>query len=181
VNLLLKALFLLNLPLQLSSQDRITQVQIKNIFLMKKFFTYLMLLSLPMATLISCGSSRKSNKGILGGTNTGGTIVKTVATVVGVILLSKLLNSVLKTVGGSSSFANLSQDPSFMSGFNENTPLSSIAQNDLMKTALQVIVAERYKIPFATVMNNYSSLNTAGDLATFIGKNADAKILESIK
>ncbi len=148
---------------------------------MKKFFAYIMLLTFSGATIVSCGTSKKSNKGILGGTNVGGTVVKTVATVVGLILLSKLLKSVLNTVGSSSSFASLSQNQSFMSGFNENTSLNSIAQNDFMKTALQVLVAERYKIPLTTVMSNYGSMQTAGDLATFIGKNADAKILEKIK
>ncbi|RYY49315.1 MAG: hypothetical protein EOO06_07465, partial [Chitinophagaceae bacterium] len=118
---------------------------------MKKTFTYLMLLSFPIATLVSCGSSRKANKGILGGSGIGGTVVKTVATVVGLILLSKLLKSVLGTIGSSSSFASLSGNADFMNGFNENTPINSFAQNDIMKTALQVLIAERYKIPFSTV------------------------------
>ncbi len=148
---------------------------------MKKLFTYLMLLSFGSAVLASCGAGRNANKGILGGTNVGGTVVKTVATVVGLILLSKLLKSVLNTVGGSTAFASLSQNPGFTTSFGEDTKLSSFAQNDLMKIALQVLVAEKYKIPLTTVVNNYSSLNTAGDLATFIGKNADAKILEGIK
>ena len=148
---------------------------------MKKIFTYIMLLSFSSATLISCGSSKNSNKGILGGTNVGGTVVKTVATVVGLILLSKLLKSVLNTVGKSTAFTGLAQNQQFMANFNEDTKLSSFAQNDLMKTALQVLVAEHYKIPLATVANNYKSLNTAGDLATFIGKNADAKVLAAIK
>lgn len=141
-----------------------------------------MLLSLGSATLLSCSSSKKSsNGGVLGDTNVTGTVVKAVATIVGLILLSKLLKSVLGTIGSSTAFANLSQNQQFKSNFNEDTKLSSFAQNDLMKTALQVLVAERYKIPFTTVVNNYSSLRTAGDLATFIGKNADAKILEGIK
>ena len=148
---------------------------------MKKLFGYILLLSFSSASIVSCGTSKRSNKGILGGTNVGGTVVKTVATVVGLILLSKLLNSVLKTVGGSNSFASLTQDKSFMSNYNEHTPLTSIAQNDISKMALQVLVAEQYKIPLATVLSNYSSMKTAGDLATFIGKNADAKILEKIK
>ncbi|RYF82041.1 MAG: hypothetical protein EOO03_16250 [Chitinophagaceae bacterium] len=143
---------------------------------MKKLFTYIMLLSFGSATFLSCGISKKSNKGVL-----GGTVVKTVATVVGLILLSKLLKSVLNTVGGSSSFASLTQNPSFMAGFNENTPLSSIAQNDVMKAALQVLVSQQYKIPFSKVSSNYNSLATAGDLATFIGQNADATVLEKIK
>jgi len=111
----------------------------------------------------------------------GGTVVKTVATVVGLILLSKLLKSVLKTVGGSTAFAGLSQNQHFTTSFNEDTKLSSFAQSDLMKMALQVLVAENYKIPLSTVVSNYNSFNTAGDLATFIGKNADAKILTEIK
>ncbi|RYY70246.1 MAG: hypothetical protein EOO13_07145 [Chitinophagaceae bacterium] len=148
---------------------------------MKKVITYTMLLAFPMATLLSCGISKKSNKGILGGTNVGGTVVKTVATVVGLILLSKLLKSVLGTIGGSSSFASLSQNPDFSQNFNEHTPLKSFASTELMQTALQVLVAEKYKIPFSSVRSNYARLNTAGDLATFIGQNADAKILEGIK
>ena len=148
---------------------------------MKKLFTYVMLLSFGSATFISCGTSKKSNKGILGGSGIGGTVVKSVATVVGLILLSKLLKSVLGNIGSSSSFASLTQDPSFAQGFNENTPLTSIANNEVMKTALQVVISQQYKIPFNTVKNNYSSLHTAGDLATFVGQNADAKILEKIK
>ncbi len=148
---------------------------------MKKLFTYIMLVSIGSASLVSCGSSRKSSKGILGGTNIGGTVAKTVGTVVGLILLNKLLKSVLNTVGKSMAFSGLSQDQTFMANFNENTKLNSFAQNDIMKTALQVLVAEHYKIPFTTVANNYKNLNTAGDLATFIGKNADAKILAEIK
>lgn len=146
---------------------------------MKKIFTYIMLLSFGSATMISCGTSK--SKGILGGSGVGGTVVKTVATVVGLILLSKLLKSVLNTVGNSTSFASLSQDQSFQENFNEFTPLASIANNDFSKTALQVLVAEKYKIPLTTVMSNYGGMKTAGDLATFIGKNADAKILEKIK
>ena len=148
---------------------------------MKKIFTWLLLLSFGSASIISCGSSKKSNKGILGGTGVGGTVVKTVGTVVGLILLSKLLKSVLTTVGGSNSFASLAQDKSFMNNFNETTPLSSIAGNDISKLALQALVAETYKIPLATVLSNYGSMKTAGDLATFVGQNADAKILEKIK
>ena len=148
---------------------------------MKKIFTYVVLLSFGSASIMSCGSSNKSTKGILGGTNVGGTVVKSVATVVGLILLSKLLKSVLSTVTKSTAFTGLSSDPNFTSTFNENTKLNAIAKNDLMKTALQVLVAERYKIPLQTVTKNYNSLTTAGDLATFIGQNADAKILEGIK
>jgi hypothetical protein len=148
---------------------------------MKKIFPYVLLLSFGSASFISCGTGRKSTKGILGGTSVGGTVVKTVATVVGLILLSKLLKSVLKTVTGSTAFTGLGQDPGFKSTFNEDTKLNAIAKNDLMKTALQVLVSEQYKIPLQTVIKNYSNLNTAGDLATFIGENADAKILEGIK
>lgn len=148
---------------------------------MKKIFAYILLLSVSSATVISCGGGKNVTKGILGGTNIGGTVVKTVATVVGLILLSKLLKSVLNTVGGSTAFSSLSQNQQFISNFNEDTKLSSFASNDLMKTALQVLVSEHYKIPLATVANNYRNLNTAGDLATFIGQNADAKVLAAIK
>ena len=146
---------------------------------MKKIFTYIILIAFGSASFVSCG--KNVTKGVLGGANVGGTVVKTVATVVGLILLSKLLKSVLNTVGGSTAFAGLSQNQQFMTNFNEDTRLSSFAQNDLMKVALQVLVAEHYKIPLATVVNNYESLDTAGDLATFIGQNADAKVLEKIK
>ncbi len=148
---------------------------------MKNFYTFIMLLSLSSVTFIGCSSGRNTTKGILGGAGVGGTVVKTVATVVGLILLSKLIKSVLKTVTKSTAFESLSADQNFMSGFNEDTKLNSFAQNDLMKTALQVIVAEHYQIPLTTVANNYSSLNTVGDLATFIGKNASAKALLEIK
>lgn len=149
---------------------------------MKKIFSYIMLLSLSSASIISCSSSKKSTKDVLGGSSTmGGTVVKAVATVVGLILLSKLLKSVLNTIGGSTAFAGLSQNQAFMASFNEDTQLSSFAKNDLMKTALQVLVAEHYKIPLTTVVSNYKSLNTAGDLATFIGKNADASVLTGVK
>ena len=47
---------------------------------MKKIFTCILLLSFGSATLVSCGSSKKSGKGILGGTNIGGTVAKTVGT-----------------------------------------------------------------------------------------------------
>ena len=58
----------------------------------------------------------------------------------------------------------------------------SLLQNPgLMKSALQVLVAEHYQIPLTTVANNYTSLNTVGDLATFIGKNGSAKSLLEIK
>lgn len=147
---------------------------------MKKIYTFIMLLSLGSVTFVSCGTSKKSTKEPVG-TNIGSTVVKTVATAVGIILLAKLLKSVLGTVGGSSIFGGQAQTQTFMSNFNEDTKLSSFAKNDLLKAGLQVLVAERYKIPLATVANNYSSLITAGDLATFIGKNADAKVLMEIK
>lgn len=140
-----------------------------------------MLVAFGSTVLASCGAGRNANKGILGGANVGGAVVKTVATVVGLILLSKLLKSVLNTIGKSTAFASLSQSQGFNANFSEDTKLSSFAQNDLMKIALQVLVAEKYKIPLTTVVNNYSSLNTAGDLATFIGKNADARVLAEIK
>ena len=142
---------------------------------MKRFYTFIMLLSLSSATFVGCSSGRNTTKGI------GGTVVKTVATVVGIILLSKLVKSILKTIGGSTAFASLSEDENFMTNFNEDTKLDSFVQNDLMKTALQVLVSEHYQIPFSTVTNNYSNLTTVGDLATFVGKNASAKALLEIK
>ena len=144
---------------------------------MKRFYTLIMLLSLSSATFVGCSSGRNTTKGILG----GGTVVKTVATVVGIILLSKLVKSILKTITGSATFASLSEDKNFTTNFNEDTKLDSFVQNDLMKTALQVLVSEHYQIPFSTVTNNYSNLTTVGDLATFIGKNASAKALLEIK
>ena len=144
---------------------------------MKRFYTFIMLLSLSSATFVGCSSGRNTTKGILG----GGTVVKTVATVVGIILLSKLVKSILKTIGGSTAFASLSEDKNFMTNFNEDTKLDSFVQNDLMKTALQVLVSEHYQIPFSTVTNNYSNLTTVGDFATFIGQNASAKALLEIK
>ncbi|MEP7253195.1 MAG: hypothetical protein ABI683_12470 [Ginsengibacter sp.] len=148
---------------------------------MKRFYTFIMLLSLSTATFMGCSSGRNSTKGILGGTGVGGTVVKTVATVVGLILLSKLIKSVLKTVTGNKIFESLSADKNFMTNFKEDTKLNSVAQNDFMKTALQLLVAEHYQIPLTTVTNNYNSLTTVGDLATFIGKNASAKALLEIK
>lgn len=148
---------------------------------MKKLFTYIMLVSFGSATFVSCSTGKNSTKGILGGTNVGGTVVKTVATVVGLILLSKLLKSVLNTVTKSTAFSGVAETQGFSSGFNEDTKLNTIAKNDLMKTALMALVSEHYKIPLTKVTNNYSHFNTAGDLATFIGENADAKVLQSIK
>ena len=144
---------------------------------MKRFYTLIMLLSLSSATFVGCSSGRNTTKGILG----GGTVVKTVATVVGIILLSKLVKSILKTITGSATFASLSEDKNFTTNFNEDTKLDSFVQNDLMKTALQVLVSEHYQIPFSTVTNNYSNLTTVGDFATFIGQNASAKALLEIK
>ena len=149
---------------------------------MKRFYTFIMLLSFGSLTFVGCGIGKNSTKSGMGnGTAVGATVVKTVATVVGLILLSKLLKSVLNTVTGSKSFAGESQNQNFLSNFNEDTKISSFANNDFMKTALEVLVAEHYKIPIAKVSNNFSSLVTAGDLATFIGQNADAKVLQGIK
>ena len=152
-------------------------------FDMKKLCIYSILLAMGSVTFAGCSSSKKSAKdAVLGGDSSiATTAVKTVATIVGVILLTKLLKSVLNTVGGSSIFGSTAQQKGFLENFNENTKLSSFANNDLMKSALQALVAAHYKIPIATVANNYSSLVTAGDLATFIGKNADAKVLAGIK
>ena len=144
---------------------------------MKRLYAFVMLLSLSSATFVGCSSGRNTTKGILG----GGTVVKTVATVVGIILLSKLVKSILKTITGSATFASLSEDKNFTTNFNEDTRLDSFVQNDIMKTALQVLVSEHYQIPFSTVTNNYSNLTTVGDLATFIGKNASAEALLEIK
>lgn len=141
---------------------------------MKRFYTLIMLLSLGTATFTGC--SKHTTKGIV-----GGTVVKTVATVVGLILLSKLIKSVLKTVIGNKSFTSLSADQNFMDNINEDTKLNTFVQNDVMKTTLQLLLAEHYQIPLATVTSNYNSLNTVGDLATFIGKNASAKALLEIK
>jgi hypothetical protein len=148
---------------------------------MKKFSTFIMLLAFGTINFTSCSSSKNSTKDILGGSTVGGTVVKTVATVVGLILLSKIIKSVLGTVGGSTAFSGLSQSQNFSANFTEDTKLNSFAKNDLLKTALQVIVSERYQIPLATVANNYNSLVTVGDLATFIGKNASAKALLELK
>ncbi|MCP9752728.1 hypothetical protein [Ferruginibacter sp. HRS2-29] len=146
---------------------------------MKKIATYIVLFSLGAATFTSC--AKNTTKGIFGGPSVGGTVVKTVATVVGLILLSKLLKNVFKTVTGNSAFAGLTQDPQFKSTFNEDTRLDAIAKNDFTKAALQLLVSQHYKIPLQTVTQNYNGLTTAADLATFIGQNADAKILEGIK
>ena len=150
---------------------------------MKKLGIYSMLLALGTITFAGCSSSKKSTKGgVLGGDGSiTTTAIKTVATIVGVILLSKLLKSVLNTVGGSSVFGNTTQQKGLLANFNENTKLSAIANNDLMKSALQALVSVHYKIPLATVTKNFNSLVTAGDLATFIGQNADAKVLMGVK
>jgi hypothetical protein len=75
----------------------------------------------------------------------------------------------------------LSQDKSFVSSFNEQTLISSFAKSDILKTALQAIVAQKYQIPFATVSNNFSKLTTVGDLATFIGENGSAKAMLEVQ
>ncbi len=149
---------------------------------MKRFYTFILLIAFGSATFIGCHPGRNITKGVLGGgAGVGGTVVKTVATVVGLILLSKLIKSVLKTVVGSKAFESFAQNENFTKNFNEGTKLNSFANNDFMKTALQVLVAEHYKISLATVANNYSNLNTVGDLATFIGKNASAQALTPLK
>ena len=152
-------------------------------FTMKKLAIYSMLLAMGTITFAGCSGSKKSTKGgVIGGDSSVAiTAIKTVATIVGVILLSKLLKSVLNTVGGSSVFGNTTQQKGLLANFNENTKLSAIANNDLMKSALQALVSVHYKIPLATVTKNFNSLVTAGDLATFIGQNADAKVLMGVK
>ena len=149
---------------------------------MKKIFTFLLLLSFAAMSFVSCRSSKSSTKDVLGaGTGMTGTVVKTVATVVGVILLTKLIKSVLGTVSGTSIFGNTTKAENFAASFNEDTKLNSFVKNDLLSAGLQALVAEHYKIPLTTVANSYSSLITVGDLATFIGKHADAKVLREIK
>jgi hypothetical protein len=149
---------------------------------MKKVYTFIMLLTFGSATFVGCSSSKNSAKGgILGGGGVTGTVVKTVGTVVGLIVLSKIIKSVLKTVGGSTAFEGVTSNNSFTTNFNEDTKLNSFAQSTLLKTALQILVAERFEIPLTTVANNYNSLTTVGDLATFIGKNGSAKKLGEIK
>ncbi len=149
---------------------------------MKKIHTFIMLIALGSATFVSCHPGRNMTKGVLGGgAGVGGTVVKTVATVVGLILLSKLIKSVMKTVLGSKAFESFAQNENFTKNFNEETKLNAFAKNDFMKTALQVLVAEHYKIPLTTIANNYTSLNTVGDLATFIGKNGSAEALTPLK
>ena len=149
---------------------------------MKRFHTLIMLLALGSTTFVSCNPGKNVTKSILGGgSGVGGTVVKTVATVVGLILLSKLIKSVMKTVVGSKSFEGFAQNQNFTTNFNEDTKLNSFAKNDFMKTALQVLVAEHYQIPVTTVANNYTRLNTVGDLATFIGQNGSARALTPLK
>lgn len=151
-------------------------------FNIKKLGVYTLVLAMGSVTFAGCSSSKKSTKGgILGDTSIGSTAVKTVATVVGVILLSKLLKSVLNTVGGSSIFGSTAQQKTLIENFNENTKVNSFANNDLMKSALQAVIATHYKIPVETVTKNFNSLTTVGELATFIGQNADAKVLQQIK
>ena len=149
---------------------------------MKRVHAFIMLLALGSATFTGCMPGRNATKGILGGgTGVGGTVVKTVGTVVGLILLSKLIKSVLKTVTGAKAFESFAQNETFKNNFNEDTKLNSFAQNDLLKTALQAVVARHYQIPLTTVVNNYAGLNTVGDLSTFIGENASAEVLKEIK
>ncbi len=141
-----------------------------------------MLLSFATLSFVGCGTSRKSSKDSMGDAEaTTGKVVKTVATVVGVILLAKLIKSVLGTVSGTSIFGNTTKAENFAASFNEDTKINSFVKNDLLKAGLQALVAEHYKIPLTTVANSYSSLITVGDLATFIGKHADAKVLREIK
>jgi len=146
---------------------------------MKRIYTFIMLLSLSSVTLVGCFGTKNSSKNT--GTNIGGTVVKTVATVVGLILLSKLLKNVLNTIGGSTAFDSVSKNKGFMANVNEDTKLNSFANNDFTKTALQLLVADHYQIPLTTVTKNFSSLNTLGDLSTFIGENASARSLSEIK
>ncbi|HUS00190.1 MAG TPA: hypothetical protein VMY77_00600 [Chitinophagaceae bacterium] len=149
---------------------------------MKRFHAFIMLLALTSATFVGCHPGRNVTKGVLGGgTGVGGTVVKTVATVVGLILLSKLIKSVMTTVTGGKAFENLAQDENFKNKFNEDTKLNSFAKNDVLKAALQVLVSQHYQIPLTTVVNNYAGLNTVGDLATFVGQNGSAKVLTGIK
>src|SRR5437868_706772 len=81
---------------------------------MKRFHTFIMLLALGSATFIGCHPGRSVTKSILGGgPGVGGTVVKTVGTVVGLIVLSKLIKSVLKTVTGTKAFEGLADNQSF--------------------------------------------------------------------
>lgn len=146
---------------------------------MRKLYAIILLFTMSSTTFISCKTSKDSSKGVLGGA--GGTVAKTVITAVGVILLAKLLQSILGNLGGNSSFASLTNSESFKANFNESTKLNSFANNDLLKLGLQLLVSEKYKIPFNTVSSNYNSLVTAEDLATFIGKNAAPDVLKKIQ
>jgi len=149
---------------------------------MKKINAFIMLIAFGAASFTGCMPGRSATKGILGGgPSVGGTVVKTVGTVVGLILLSKLIKSVMKTVLGSSKFESLADNENFKTNFNEDTQLNSFVQNDFLKTAFQVLLAQHYEIPYNTVASNYASLNTVGDLSTFIGKNASARVLTEIK
>jgi hypothetical protein len=149
---------------------------------MKRVQAFILLLTFGSATFVGCGSSKNASKDIFGSSKTvTGTVVKSVATIVGVILLTKLVKSVMKTVTGSKSFESFAQNENFQTNFTEDTQLSSFAQNDFTKTALQLLVAQHYQIPVTTVANNYASLHTVGDLATFIGKNGSAQSLTALK
>ena len=144
---------------------------------MKRFFGFLVLAAMTIGTVQSCRSGRNSTS-ILG---KGSGIGSTVMTVVGAIVLAKIVQAVLKTISTSASFSSFGNEKTLQQNFNENTPLSSLAQNELMKTALQMLVAERFQIPLKTVAGNYSSFNTVGDLSTFIGKNASVPVLNELK
>ena len=145
---------------------------------MKKASGYLLILTFAAFSFAGC--ARKTSTGILGGGTTGA-ITKTVVTVVGAILLAKLVQSLLKNVLGNASFASFSQDKSLVNSIDENTPLNKIAGNEILASALQLLVAQKYQIPFNKVSNSYSSFNTVGDLATFIGQNGSAESLSQLK
>lgn len=148
---------------------------------MKRFYSGYLLLALSGVIMLpACRSSKASKGGILEGTNMTGTITKTVMTVIGAILLSKILNGVLKQTQANAAFANLSDNQVFKN-VNEDTKLNSFASNDVLKTALQLLVADKFKIPVNKVANNYGNMSTLGDLATFIGQNAPADVLMQFK
>lgn len=148
---------------------------------MKKFFGYLMAVSIIGTSIVGCASNKNSTKGGILGSGTTGTVTKTVMTVVGAIVLMKIINSVMKKVQGNTAFASLNQGQGFTQNFNENTSIAPLKNNELMQTALQALVSSQYKIPFNTVSNGFSSMNTLGDLGTFIGQNAPASVLEQFK
>lgn len=143
----------------------------------------MVLVAFGSLSIIGCGASKKSNKGIFGGSGTsiGGEVAKTVVTVVGLILLTKLIKSVLGGISGSTAFTSLAQDNNFKSSFNEDTKISSFAQSNLMRKALQVVLSEKFEIPLATMNQKFQSLQTVGQLAIFVGENASAKSLQGVK